>query len=105
MRSTGTRSASTHRELVSSPSPTYISVSATYSGLRDRRNGPVVTSAVVGSIGLTLVPARSITERPQAASVTPSAARSPPNQYRPSEERMDQGTTQLSSKPAASAKT
>src|SRR6266571_9071637 len=105
MRSTGTRSASTHRELVSSASPTYLSVSATYKGLRDRRNGPVVTSAVVGSIGLTFVPARSITERPQAARRTPSPVRTPPTQYRASEEKIGQGMGQLSSRPAASAKT
>src|SRR5437773_12530268 len=105
MSSTGTRSASTHSELVSSASPTYISVSATYNGFRDRRNGPVVTSAVVGRLGFTFVPARSITDRPQAARRTPSPASTPPIQYRASEEKMGQGTAQLTSRPAASAAT
>src|SRR5207244_8946637 len=103
MNSNGTTSSSTHRALASSARPTYMSVSATYRGFREWRNGPVSTSAVVGNVGLTFVPARSMTARPQNATRTPSARRTPPAQFRAFDDRTGCGATHCSRNPLANA--
>src|SRR6185312_157181 len=78
---------------------------ARYSGLRDQRKGPVVTSATAGCDGSMFVPAARMVRAPQAMSAAPPSTKTIPTMRDGSAGNSCRGTNQCHTRPNTSAPT
>ena len=84
--------------------PKYSSVKARYSGFREKRNGPVVTTAVAGSKGLMFVPAACIVLLPQIAIAMANTISARPDQRALAWPKIGIGQNQRSARTTTNAK-